>query len=150
MLGYFADDFKVSGKFYTASYDKSPYKPFCAKVYQFELTTSERQKDTQGVVSLILKPGTNEQEEYKFTVEDTKIKANDVIKGMIISHLNIGKIEGTQLKFVKKSGFCLFNCNADEIIFHKVKIQYYDNPLTYVFFYLLSFFKPTYNEIFFI
>lgn len=139
MLGYYADDFNILGKFYTASYDKSPYQPFCAKVYQFELTISEIQKKTQGVVSLILKPGTNEQEEYKFTVEDTEITANNVIKGMIISRLNIGKIEGTQLKFVKKSELCIFNCKPDQVFFNKVKIQYYDNPLTYAFFNFLLF-----------
>ena len=129
VLGYFADDFNTYGNFdsdfYTASGSKSPY---CSKVYQYELSISSKQQNTEGTITMVLNDGIKEPEEFKLTGNNiVSIKANNIFKGMIITKQNIGKLEGTKLKFIKKDvGFCVFNCPANDVIFNKIKIQYYD------------------------
>jgi len=127
VLGYFADDFNTYGNvdsdFFTASGSKSPY---CSKVYQYEFYVSSRQKDTEGTITMILNSGKLEQEIIKLTEDNVTIKANNILKGMIITKGNIGKLEGTKLNFKKKDISCWFGCPANDVIFNKIKIQYYD------------------------
>ncbi len=129
VLGYFADDFNTYGNFdsdfFTASGSKSPY---CSKVYQYEFYVSQKQQNTEGTITMVLNPGTVEQEEFKLTGNNQVpiSKTSNILKGMIITKQNIGKLEGTLLKFVKKDGLCFLNCPANDVVFNKIKIQYYD------------------------
>ncbi len=82
---------------------------------------SLKQQNTQGTISLTLNPLT-ETEEFELIPKDSAIKANDVVKGIINTKYNLGELEGSQLKFVKK-GFCFLNCPANEVIFNKIRFM---------------------------
>ena len=84
---------------------------------------SLKQQNTQGTISLTLNPLT-ETEEFELIPKDSAIKANDVVKGIINTKYNLGELEGSQLKFVKKdAGFCLFNCPANDVFFNKIRFM---------------------------
>ncbi len=83
---------------------------------------SLKQRNTQGTISLTLNPLT-ETEEFELIPKDSAIKANDVVKGIINTKYNLGELEGSQLKFVKKDANCFFNCPANEVIFNKIRFM---------------------------
>lgn len=100
------------------------------KVYEYEMVISSIQKQTQGTISIKLEVGTAGAEEFQITTESSIIRSGDVLTGTIKTKHNLGALSWSPyVEFVKKTEFCLFNCNSDYLIFDKIKFTTANNSM---------------------